>query len=377
MKKIFILTGEPSGDKLASKVINKLMSKRSDISYLSVGGENLRALGIKSLYDLKDVTFLGFTSVFLNIFKIKKKIKDTTNEIINFSPDILFSVDSPDFTLRIAKNVKKKNPNIKIIHFVAPQVWIWRSSRIKKIKNIVDHMLLLFKFEKKIFDQEHINSTFVGHPLLDSDQNQREELDNTGFFNKRIISLFPGSRMSEIKILMPILINFVLLVQKKTDMYSFVFHSTSELEIDIKNFIKEASLEKCEIISNNKNKKYILNKSIFAIAKSGTVSLEISNAQIPSLIIYKMGFINFFIIKLLVNTKYANIFNIIAKKIIIPELLQSKCNAEEIFRVFNSYINNPEFSREQLLKCNKILKEIRNESSSIKTVSDILSKSLS
>ena len=377
MKKIFILTGEPSGDKLASKVINKLMSKRSDISYLSVGGENLRALGIKSLYDLKDVTFLGFTSVFLNIFKIKKKIKDTTNEIINFSPDILFSVDSPDFTLRIAKNVKKKNPNIKIIHFVAPQVWIWRSSRIKKIKNIVDHMLLLFKFEKKIFDQEHINSTFVGHPLLDSDQNQREELDNTGFFNKRIISLFPGSRMSEIKILMPILIDFVLLVQKKTDMYSFVFHSTSELEIDIKNFIKEASLEKCEIISNNKNKKYILNKSVFAIAKSGTVSLEISNAQIPSLIIYKMGFINFFIIKLLVNTKYANIFNIIAKKIIIPELLQSKCNAEEIFRVFNSYINNPEFSREQLLKCNKILKEIRNESSSIKTVSDILSKSLS
>ena len=377
MKKIFILTGEPSGDKLASKVINKLMSKRSDISYLSVGGENLRALGIKSLYDLKDVTFLGFTSVFLNIFKIKKKIKDTTNEIINFSPDILFSVDSPDFTLRIAKNVKKKNPNIKIIHFVAPQVWIWRSRRIKKIKNIVDHMLLLFKFEKKIFDQEHINSTFVGHPLLDSDQNQREELDNTGFFNKRIISLFPGSRMSEIKILMPILIDFVLLVQKKTDMYSFVFHSTSELEIDIKNFIKEASLEKCEIISDNKNKKYILNKSVFAIAKSGTVSLEISNAQIPSLIIYKMGFINFFIIKLLVNTKYANIFNIIAKKIIIPELLQSKCNAEEILRVFNSYINNPEFSREQLLKCNKILKEIRNESSSIKTVSDILSKSLS
>ena len=377
MKKIFILTGEPSGDKLASKVINKLMSKRSDISYLSVGGENLRALGIKSLYDLKDVTFLGFTSVFLNIFKIKKKIKDTTNEIINFSPDILFSVDSPDFTLRIAKNVKKKNPNIKIIHFVAPQVWIWRSSRIKKIKNIVDHMLLLFKFEKKIFDQEHINSTFVGHPLLDSDQNQREELDNTGFFNKRIISLFPGSRMSEIKILMPILIDFVLLVQKNTDMYSFVFHSTSDLEIDIKNFIKEASLEKCEIISNNKNKKYILNKSIFAIAKSGTVSLEISNAQIPSLIIYKMGFINFFIIKLLVNTKYANIFNIIAKKIIIPELLQSKCNAEEILRVFNSYINNPEFSRDQLLKCNKILKEIRNESSSIKTVSDILSKSLS
>ena len=106
MKKIFVLTGEPSGDKLASKVIAKLKTSRSDIEYLSVGGEHLKALGIKSLYDLKEVTYLGFTRVLLNVFKIKRKINETVNEIIKFKPDILFSVDSPDFTLRVAKKVK-------------------------------------------------------------------------------------------------------------------------------------------------------------------------------------------------------------------------------------------------------------------------------
>ena len=169
MKKIFVLTGEPSGDKLASKVIAQLKNSRSDIEYLSVGGEHLRALGIKSLYNLNEVTYLGFTRVLLNFFKIKKKIKETAKEIIKFQPDILFSVDSPDFTLRVSKEVKKKNPNIKTIHFVAPQVWVWREHRVKNLKSFLDHVLLLFPFEKKYFDKEGIQSTFTGHPLLEEE----------------------------------------------------------------------------------------------------------------------------------------------------------------------------------------------------------------
>ena len=120
MKKIFVLTGEPSGDKLATKVIAKLKSSRSDIEYLSVGGEHLKSLGIKSLYDLKEVTYLGFTRVLLNVFKIKRKINETVKEIVKFEPDILFSVDSPDFTLRVAKEVKKKESKYKNNSFCSP-----------------------------------------------------------------------------------------------------------------------------------------------------------------------------------------------------------------------------------------------------------------
>ena len=153
MKKIFILTGEPSGDKLASTVISKLKQTNSEIEYSCVGGYHLESLGINSIYKLNEITYIGFTSVLLNIFKIKKKINETVKEVIKFNPDILFSVDSPDFTLRVAERVKKINHTIKIIHYVSPQVWIWREGRIKKFKKFVDHMLLLFNFEKKYFDK--------------------------------------------------------------------------------------------------------------------------------------------------------------------------------------------------------------------------------
>jgi len=166
MKKIFILTGEPSGDKLASKVISKLQKNDNNIQYLCVGGTHLNSLGIKSIFDLKEITYIGFTSVLLNIFKIKKKINNTVEEIIKFNPDILFSVDSPDFTLRVAEKVKKLNNKIKTIHYVAPQVWVWREGRVKKFKKFLDHILLLFDFEKKYFDKENIPNTFVGHPFI-------------------------------------------------------------------------------------------------------------------------------------------------------------------------------------------------------------------
>ena len=142
MKKIFVLTGEPSGDKLGSTVIAKLKKNHSDIEYLSVGGSHLNSLGIKSIYDLKEITYIGFTSVILNLFKIRNKINETVKKIIEFNPDILFSVDSPDFTLRVAEKIKKINSKIKVIHYVAPQVWIWRENRVKKFKKFVDHMLL-------------------------------------------------------------------------------------------------------------------------------------------------------------------------------------------------------------------------------------------
>ena len=181
MKKIFILTGEPSGDKLASAVISKLKEDKPDIQYLCVGGTHLNSLGIQSIYELKEITFIAFTSVLLNIFKIKKKIDETVDKIIEFQPDILFSVDSPDFTLRVAQKVKQINPNIKTIHFIAPKVWAWREGRVKKMKKYLDHILLLFKFEKKYFDKENLLNTFVGHPLLDE-----EIKDNVKLNNKRI-----------------------------------------------------------------------------------------------------------------------------------------------------------------------------------------------
>ena len=364
MKKIFILTGEPSGDRLASKVISKLKNSKPDIDYLSVGGEHLKALGIKSLYDLKEITYLGFTRVLLNIFKIKKKINQTVDKIIEFDPDILFSVDSPDFTLRVAERVKKLRSEIKTIHYVAPQVWVWREHRIKKLKKFLDHILLLFPFEKKYFEKENINCTFVGHPLIEDNEKNKIDISNIIGEDKKIISIFSGSRSSEINVLMPILLKFIKMMKEKYNDIHFIFHTTNEHRATLKNQVSHEDLENCDVISDEKIKSYILKKSFFAVAKSGTISLEICNANVPSIIIYKINFINFFIVKMLVKVKFANIINIAAGKEIIPELLQEKCNAKNIFNKVDEFLTNPDLSTNQINKFKEIIKDFKTNKSS-------------
>jgi len=376
MKKIFILTGEPSGDKLASTVISKLMIQNPNIKYLSVGGSNIKNLGIQSIFDLKDITYLGFTSVILNIFKIRNRINKTVDEIIKFDPDILFSVDSPDFTLRVAERVKKINNNIKTIHYVAPQVWVWRKNRVKKIKKFIDHMLLLFNFEKEYFDKENIKNTFVGHPLIEKNDNVKTVLNDLLSKDKKIISIFPGSRKSETNVLLPILLDFVKLMNSKENIYSFVFHATEDNKDFIFNQVNNSGLNNVDVVSNENIKSQILSNSIFAVSKSGTVSLQIVSSNIPSIIIYKLSYINFMIFKLLVNVKFANIINIINNKEVIPELLQNECNAKEIFNTVIYFLKNPDLIEKQLNDCNKTLEGIKSKTSSSNESASILSKYL-
>ena len=376
MKKIFILTGEPSGDKLASKVISKIQKKDPDIVYSCVGGTHLNSLGIKSIYDLNEITYIGFTSVLLNIFKIKNKINKSVEEIIKFNPDVLFSVDSPDFTLRVAEKVKKLNNKIKIVHYVAPQVWVWREGRVKKFKKFLDHILLLFDFEKKYFDKENIPNTFVGHPLLEQETKNRIDLSSIISSEKKIISLFCGSRSSEVNLLLPILIDFINLMNKKFNDFTFVFHATDENKNLINVKIDNTDLENVEVISDENIKKQILNDSIFAVSKSGTISLEICNAKVPSIIIYKMNFLNFLIVKMLVKIKFANIINIINNKEIIPELIQRECNAKEIYNSVVYFLKNPELMKKQIRDCEETLTKIRSKSSSSDEAASVLTKFL-
>ena len=372
MKKVFILTGEPSGDKLASSVISKLKMLNRDIKYLSVGGKHLNSLGIESIYELKEITYIAFTDVLLNIFKIKKKINQTVDKILEFKPDILFSVDSPDFTLRVAKKVKKINPNIKTIHFIAPKVWAWREGRVKKMKKYLDHILLLFKFEKKYFDKENLLNTFVGHPLLDEEIKDNVKLDNLINDKKIYISLFAGSRESEIKIHAPILFEFINKFNSKESNFNFVFHSIDKYKHYLNNLLSKQNIYNAEVISDDNIKNEILKKSSFAIVKSGTVSLEVCKLNIPSIIIYKMNFINYFLAKLFLNIKFANMLNIINNKEIIPELIQKDCNSKEIFKSIYYFLKKPELIEKQLLEVREAISDLKSTSSSSEEASKIL-----
>ena len=370
MKKIFILTGEPSGDKLAASVIKDLKKTKEDIEFLSVGGEHLKSIGIKSIFDQKDITYIAFTDIILNFFKIKKKINQTVKKILDFSPDILFSVDSPDFTLRVSKIIKLKKPDIKTIHFIAPKVWAWREGRVKKMKRYLDHILLLFDFEKKYFDKEKLKNTFVGHPLLDNTNHQKIQINE--LLKDKIISIFPGSRLSELKLHAPILIEFIKRMNTAKMHYNYIFHATQNSKVFLSQIIKKNNLQNIDIVSDENIKIAIIKKSIFAIVKSGTVSLEVCKYGVPSIIIYKMNFLNYFIAKLFLKIKFANMINIINNKEIIPELLQKECNSDEIYKTVNYLLKKPELINEQLKQVNKTIKELRSNTSSSNEASNVL-----
>ena len=362
MKKIFILTGEPSGDKLAAEVIKQLKKSRKDVEYLSVGGQYLNSIGIKSIYDQKDITYIAFTDILINIFKINKKINETVKKILDYNPDILFSVDSRDFTLRVSKIIKLKNPNIKTIHFIAPKVWAWREGRVKKMKKFLDHILLLFDFEKKYFDREKLKNTFVGHPILDNTNHEKIEINE--LLKDKIISIFPGSRLSELKSHVPILIEFIKKMNKEKINYNFIFHATQESKEYLSKILKKSNLVNVDLISNENIKTATIKKSIFAIVKSGTISLEVCKYGIPSIIIYKMNFVNFFIAKLFLKIKFANMINIINNKEIIPELLQKECNPDEIYKTVNYLLKKPELINEQLKQVSKTIHGLKSTTSS-------------
>ena len=374
-KKIFVLTGEPSGDKLAARAISTLKKITNNIEYLSVGGSHLKSIGIDSIFKLEDITYLGFTKVIMNLFKIRRKINYTVKKILEFKPNILFSVDSPDFTLRVAKIVKKKNSNIRTVHFVAPQVWVWREYRVKQLKSFLDHILLLFPFEKKYFDKENITSTFTGHPLLEKQERSKIDINQILKGDKKIFSIYPGSRLSEINILTPILFKFIKLMNEKYINMFFVFHSTSEHRRLIQSLLLKEGLKNCEVISDEEIKLNMLRRSIFAVSKSGTISLEISDAKIPSIIIYKMNRINFFIVRQLVKVKFANIINIAAGEEVIPELLQSNCNSKNIFETVNRLLHDQQALKNQVMKSQKIISEFKTEKSS-EIVSSVLLNNL-
>jgi lipid-A-disaccharide synthase len=242
-------------------------------------------------------------------------------------------------------------------------VWVWREGRVKKMKNFIDHVLLLFSFEKPYFDKEKMSCEFVGHPLLEYKNDDKIDINQFVGKNKALISIFPGSRISEINVLMPILLSFIKLMSGKYEDITFIFHSTIEQSKLIYSYIKNSGLTQCEVISDEKIKKHLLKKSIFAVAKSGTVSLEICNVKIPSIILYKINFINFLIIKMLVRIKYANIINITANEEIIPELLQSNCNPEKIYKVVSEFLEDPTKAQEQVKRTQAVLNKLKTDAS--------------
>lgn len=352
-KKIFIITGEPSGDKIASLIINEIKKKDTNIKFLAIGGDNLKLQNINCIFDISEISYMGFLDVIKNIFAIKKRIDYAIKKILEFNPDTILSVDSPDFTFRILKKIKNKNNKIKTVHLVAPHVWAWRENRKKILYKFIDHLLLLFSFEKKYFEG-FIRNSFVGHPFLDFSVFKINEIKQ---ISKQYFTLCPGSRSSELKIFMPI---FIEIIKKINRNQKFIFHiPTIENNRNlITNYLKKSKISNFIITTTESDKNFYIQNSILSVSKSGTITLDICKNKCPLIVVYKTSWLNYLLIKPFIKTKFGNILNVIAQKEIIPELIQKKCNSDDIYKKVIEFINDELLRNEVVSQYTKILETI-------------------
>ena len=354
--KIVVITGEESGDQLGASLLialEKIYDQKLDV--FGIGGKALEERGLKKFYDISEINVMGIVEVVPKIFHIKKIINNTVDKILEINPDIVLTIDSPDFTLRIAKKLKKKNNNLKIVHFVAPSVWIWRSGRIKTVKESVDHLLTILPFEKEIFEKENIDTSFVGHPITEIDIQNYSGTDLSEISNdikKEIMLVLPGSRKKEVEKLLPIYLETIR-QSKWKDRFDVVIPATEnmhDLIRDISN--KRFSDIKTVILSDEEQKFKSFYLADYSITTSGTAALELSYFGVAYVSGYKFNILTYFLMIMLIKMKMGNLINIIINKMLIPELLQSECTPQNINYYMNKILDDSQY-RDNILKGTK------------------------
>ena len=355
--KIVIITGEESGDVLGASLVDALKKTSiGEFELYGIGGSLLLKRGIQNYHHINEISVMGIVEVIPKILKIRRIINNVTQAVLELKPDIVITIDSPDFTLRVAKKIKSNNPKIKILHYVAPSVWGWRPKRVLTVKAAVDQLLTILPFEKEIFEEQKISTTFVGHPITSklkpnisySEFNSKHLQRNS----KPILLVLPGSRKPEIDKLLNIYLDAIEtfnIYQK----FSIVLPIKKELSEYIKNIIKEKSISYEITILDSEDAKYeAFVVADYAIATSGTVALELSYFNIAYLVAYKFNYLSYAIIKSLAKAKFANLINIINDKENIPELIQSRCTVKNIGSVFSKIVNDNNY-KESILAASK------------------------
>ncbi|MDA8135990.1 MAG: lipid-A-disaccharide synthase [Desulfobacteraceae bacterium] len=335
LKHIMVLTGEPSGDFHAGRLIEEIRRKNGRIYFSGMGGPLLRQQGVDLFYDIENLSAMGITEVLMQFGHIKKAFDLFREKLIYHTPDMIILVDYPGFNLRAAKYAKD-HYNVRILYYITPKVWAWKRSRLFKIKKYVDHAALIFPFEEKLYKKAGVSSTYVGNPLMDEypEHLSKSFLPSkglvTGLNGPIIIGLLPGSRKAEIQNLLDIMIQSACRIHQVHNQTRFLVSKAAS--------IKREWIEEC-IIASGKPQLFdivegpvreILRRSNLVIAASGTVTLEAALFGIPTLLIYKMARLSFWAAKLLVRVKYAGLANLIVDEEIMPELLQGEATPEKI-----------------------------------------------
>ena len=348
-RKIAIIAGEVSGDKIGSDLINEIKSF-FDIELCGIGGQELKKQGLKSLFPYEELSIIGIWGIVKNIFTLKNRVDSTVEAINRFNPELLIIIDCPEFTHRVAKKVKKIMPHLVTINYISPTIWFWRQGRGRKMNKYISHILSIYPFEPALYDK--LNGppcTYIGNPLFENIISNKS--DNTKVArSKKSILFMPGSRKTEIEKLLPPCVAAFREVKKLG--YDFDLKiPTFDNFIDLINAeFANAGID-YSVFSSDSEKINSFWHSDFAITASGSATLELAACKLPMIVIYKLNIFNSVLAAIILrmgNLQNASVSlpNIISQTKVIPELLQSNCNsrkiASELITLFNDQnkVNN-------------------------------------
>ena len=367
--KVFIIAGEPSGDKLGASLMNGLkVLTDGQVEFHGVGGDLMQEQGMSSLFDMSYLSIMGLLEVIPSIPMLKKRIKQTTDAAIALKPDVFLTIDSPDFCLRVGKKLREVNPNQLSVHYVAPSVWAWRPKRGAKMAKTVDHVLAILPFEPPYMEREGMTCDFVGHPIAAEKQPNKAEIKSVladlGMIpSDTIVSILPGSRKSEIKRLLPIYKDAIGGILDARPDTKFVLPAARPVMTEINELLDDCNLPivildptGIEPAKAEFRKQAVYAASQVALATSGTISLDLAKQRCPMVIAYKSNWLSEAIARRIAITDRINLVNIVTDSYIVPELIFEKCTSQDATRAVLEVLNNKDIRNAQIAACEETIK---------------------
>jgi lipid-A-disaccharide synthase len=349
---LFLMAGEPSGDALGARLM--AAAKRltgGQVRFIGVGGEKMIAEGLVSLFPMGELTLFGVFELLPHLPNLIRRIDQTAAEIVRQRPDAVIGVDSPGFTLRVAKKVRAAAPGIPLIHYVAPTVWAWKPKRAAKYAALYDHLLAILPFEPPYFEREGLPCSFVGHSVVESGAGQgdaaRFRAQHGLRATDRLVAVLPGSRKGEVSRLLPdfratlerLLPNHPTLVAVVPTVATVRDRVAAALaDWPLRTILVEGDAAKHDAFA----------AAEAALAASGTVALELALARLPSIIAYRLNPITVALYRRLIRVKYVNLVNLMLDRMLVPELLQEDCRPDHLARELGRLLDDPQARQEQI-----------------------------
>ncbi len=366
-----IITGEVSGDLIGASLIRELKSLKQDLKITGIGGDRMRSEGMDLIYHTDKMAFLGFVEVVKHIPFIRKVQKKLIDGIKKEKINCVVLIDYPGFNLSIAKKIKPFG--VKIIYYVSPQLWAWAKGRVKKVRKLVDKMLVVFPFEVEFYQKENVNVEYVGHPLVER-INQHKFLSREEFFSKfnlekekEILLIMPGSRKQEVKSIFPEVIKASNQLAQQFNLQVVVARSKN---ID-KNYLQQDS-ESGKFITIEDHNYELMKYSHFGIIKSGTSTLEAGFFALPMIVVYKTNPLTYMIGKQLVKLDRIGMVNILLDEMVVPELIQDEGNSENIFNTASKILSDDKTYEKIKHKLGSVKEKLGSEGASKKAALSIL-----